>query len=165
MDNPLEVQKFLKNLTVLYVEDEEETVKQGTNLLSRYVGKLLTASNGVNGLSACIEHNPDIIISDIQMPIMDGLSMSRKIREKNKNIPIIILTAFNQAEYMIESIEIGIDKYVAKPVDGSKLYEALLSCAYHLLLKEQVKLAREMMNVDWQRLTDILDRVLTDKLT
>ncbi|MCD8541162.1 MAG: response regulator, partial [Aliarcobacter cryaerophilus] len=76
----------------------------------------------------------DLIISDINMPILNGLEMIKKIKDINKNVPIIVTTAFSNKEYLLEAIDIGVDKYVLKPVDVSKLLQAMSqSLNYHEL--------------------------------
>lgn len=139
MKDVAEDQQYLKKLTVLYVEDDADVVEQTGRFLSRYCGTLVTASNGVEGLEFSRQHHPDIIITDIRMPIMDGLTMTRVIRESDNSIPIIVMTAFDQADYLMESINIGIDGYVTKPVETARLLTALYKCAHRLRIDEALK--------------------------
>ena len=125
-------QNYLKPLTVLYVEDGVETRKQFSEFLHRPVGTLITASNGAEGLEAFKKHEPDIVITDILMPTMDGLTMAQGIRELAPSVPIIVITAFEQTDYMMRAINIGIDKYVTKPVNSYLLFESLWECAHRL---------------------------------
>ena len=136
-------QKFLKTLTVLYVEDDEDTRKQFTEFLGRPVGKLLTAADGVEGLEAFRRHSPDIVITDILMPLMDGLTMAQHILEMAPSVPIIVLTAFEQSDYLMRAINIGIDKYVTKPVNSYRLFESMLECAHRLRAEQQLKLQHQ----------------------
>ena len=152
-----EVQSYLKSLTVLYVEDEEMSRELFSESLSRLVGTLISVENGSKALEAYRQKRPDIIISDIRMPVMDGLAMASKIREFDRSVPIILLTAFDQGDYLIKSINIGIDKYVTKPVDAGKFQEALLSCANRLLIEEKLKQAQELLKDKRQRLIYILE--------
>jgi two-component system cell cycle response regulator len=105
-------QNHLKTLKVLYVEDDPDTRKQCSDFLTRPVGTLITASNGAEGLEAFIKNRPDIVITDIMMPVMDGLTMAKEIRGIAPTVPIIVITAFEQTDYMMRAINIGIDKYV-----------------------------------------------------
>ena len=129
----------LKSLTLLYVEDDEDCREEFSELLSRSVGKLITATNGLEGIEAFNRHHPDIILADISMPVMDGLAMAEKIREADKSVPIIVLTAFEQNDYLMKSINIGIDRYLTKPVDIHKLQETLLTFARRLAAEKQLK--------------------------
>ena len=123
MDSATQDQEYLKKLTVLYVEDEDDVREQFTVFLKRFVGVLVTARDGVEGIEAHQAYQPDIIITDIIMPNMDGLTMIQEIRKFDNDIPIIVLTAFEQVDYLKRSINIGVDKYVTKPVNGFQLQE------------------------------------------
>lgn len=141
MNNNTQDHEYLKSLTVLYVEDDEDARKLFTVFLKRITGVLITADDGKEGLAAYHAHHPHIIITDIQMPNMDGITMAREIRALNKSVPIIILTAFEEVDYLKSSINIGVDNYITKPVDGNKLNEILLSCAHRLLAEETLQYA------------------------
>lgn len=134
-------QEFLKNCTLLYVEDEEDARDQFSYFLSDSVGNLVVATNGKEGLEAYGSKHPRIIITDIQMPFMDGLSMVREIRENDRTIPVIVLTAFEEIDYLKRSINIGVDKFLTKPVDAIELQDALLECARRLMSEEALRSA------------------------
>lgn len=134
-------QEYLKSLTVLYVEDEEDAREQFTQFLRRIVGMLIVARDGAEGLEAYHSHHPHIIITDIQMPNMDGLTMAREIRHSDRNVQILLLTAFEDVDYLKRSINVGVDKYVTKPVNGFQLHETLLECAHSLLAEEALQCA------------------------
>jgi signal transduction histidine kinase len=129
---------FLRTLTLLYVEDDELTQATLGQILRRRVGRLLTASDGLAGLTTYCAELPDLVLTDIQMPLMDGLAMSEQIRRLSKTVPILVTTAFEQADYFISSIELGIDKYLAKPVEVRHLDAALLACAHRLRADKQL---------------------------
>ncbi len=112
---------LFKNVTLLYVEDDLMTLEEISFFLKKYVKTLLIAKNGKEGLELFKEHNPDMVITDIQMPIMNGLEMSEKIFEINPNIPIAITTAFSDGNYIMRAIELGIDKYIIKPINMQEL--------------------------------------------
>jgi len=138
--------EHLKSLTFLYVEDEEDVREQFGQFLCRLSAKLITARNGIEGVNAYHEHAPDIIITDIHMPEMDGLSMVSKIREQDKTVPIIVLTAFGQSSYLIKSIDLGVEKYITKPVYIQEFQEALLACAHQMLKKQQKQACQEIIS-------------------
>ncbi len=140
-----DVQAYMKSLTVLYVEDEEASREMGSEFLSRIVGVLITANNGEEGLKAYRDHKPDIVITDIKMPIMDGLTMLRKIGalDKERLVPFIILTAFQEVKFLEKSIDLGVHKYVTKPVDICQFRETLLECAHRLLVKKVLHQAHD----------------------
>ncbi len=138
-------QEYLKSLTLLYVEDENNTREMGSEFLSRLVGMLITAKNGAEGLNAYREHNPDIVITDIQMPIMDGLTMIQKIRDLDNNtyVPVLVMSAFEQIDYLKRSIPLGAFDYVVKPLEPDKFTATLLACARHLLEKKTMHQAHD----------------------
>ncbi|MEI6211089.1 MAG: response regulator [bacterium] len=145
-------QMDLKTRTVLYVEDDAETREQFIELLTRPVGTLITAADGAEGLAAFIKHAPDIVITDILMPRMDGLTMARKIRNLAPTVPIIVMTAFEQTDYMLRAITIGIDRYVAKPVNSDLLFESLLACVHRLRAEQQLKLQHQLeIREEWSK--------------
>lgn len=146
-------QEHLKTLTILYVEDEEDTQEQFKQFLIRFAGHLVTASNGAEGLAAYHQHHPDIIITDIQMPVMDGLEMVHELRGLDMAVPVIILTAFEQIDYLKRSINLGVNKYLSKPVNGFELRDTLFECAR--LLREK-KLVESAARIDL--LTGLVNR-------
>ena len=126
----------LKNITVLYVEDEKDLREVTSSILQSFTKNQYIATNGQEGYELFLKHDSDIdlIISDINMPILNGLEMIKKIKDINKNVPIIVTTAFSNKEYLLEAIDIGVDKYILKPVDVSKLLQAMSqSLNYHEL--------------------------------
>ncbi len=127
---------ILKNITILYAEDEAALREITLNILKGFTKKQLVAENGAEGLELFKQNESeiDIIITDVNMPIMNGLEMIREIKKINPNIPIIVATAFSNTEYLLEAIDIGVDKYVLKPIDMKKLLQLISqSLLYHEL--------------------------------
>lgn len=106
----------LENFTLLYVEDDKQTQEAMSEILRLYLKEVYVASDGYEGLELFKKHSPDIVLTDIQMPIMDGFKMSSEIKSINMSQPIIVLTAFKNIETLRNLIDIGIDKYITKPV-------------------------------------------------
>jgi EAL domain-containing protein (putative c-di-GMP-specific phosphodiesterase class I)/CheY-like chemotaxis protein len=128
--------KRLKNITVLYCEDEENLRTITSNILNKFIKKLFIANDGVEGLETFNNYADeiDIIITDISMPNMGGLEMAKEIKKINPDIPVIVTTAFSSSDYLLEAIDINVDKYVLKPIDIKKLIEAInQSLLYHEL--------------------------------
>ncbi len=109
---------ILKSLTVLFVEDEDKIRTSMGSAMEGIFAKVILAGNGDEGLKKFKKFNPDVIVTDISMPIMDGLDIS-------KDTPIVILSAFSEKEKLLKAIEIGIDKYIIKPIDMEELFEAI----------------------------------------
>ncbi|QKJ22024.1 diguanylate cyclase [Poseidonibacter lekithochrous] len=118
--------ELLSNLTVLYVEDEEMIRDEICYFFKKYVKNFHVAKNGLEGLDSYLEYKPDLIITDIQMPKMNGLEMLKKI--ENKNIPVIITTAYSDIDYFLKAIELNVNKFVIKPIDLMELVFAIQDC-------------------------------------
>lgn len=126
----------LSDVTVLYCEDEDDLRQITSEVIKNFTKHVYLAENGAKGLELFNEHSQeiDLIITDVNMPEMNGLDMAKAIKEINSNIPIIVATAFSNSSYLLESIEIGIDKYVLKPIDIKKLFKVMKqSLLYHEL--------------------------------
>jgi len=117
------------DLTILYVEDETATRTEMEQLLKRRAETVLTAENGAIGPELFHRFNPDLVITDIRMPVMDGLQMALTIRKTNPDIRIIATTAHSDTAFLLEAIEIGIDHYVLKPIDLGKFITAIEKCS------------------------------------
>lgn len=115
-----------QNMTVLYVEDDEFIRAQMTSLLSDIFKNLKVAKNGKEALGIILSTNVDIVITDIIMPVMDGMELVESLRAKAINPKIIVISAIEDAD-MARFDELGVNAFVAKPIEPSKLFAALLS--------------------------------------
>lgn len=143
----------LKSLSLLYVEDDQDTREELAMMLEPWVAALHVAADGEAGLALFTQHRPDLVVTDIQMPRMNGLLMSAEIRRLVPDQPIVVISAYNDVEYLFRAIELGIDKYVTKPVQVTPLLGKLAAMAeVRLALKErehnQVLLAQYKHLVD-----------------
>lgn len=147
---PFNKDRLSQTFCVLYVEDQKNIQDEFVDILSLFVDEIVTASDGQEGLDKYREKKPDIIISDIQMPVMTGLEMIKQIRQTDTDTPIIVTTAFNDNKYLIEAIDLGVEYYLLKPVMLEKLEDRLSSIkkrllqrreldAYHSYLEERVE--------------------------
>ncbi|EGS1410426.1 response regulator transcription factor [Campylobacter jejuni] len=114
-----------KELIILVVEDEVKARESMINILSERFSKVIGAQNGDEGLKKFKKFKPDLVITDIAMPIMDGLDVAREIKEISDDVPIVVLSAYSEKERLLRSIDIGIDKYLIKPVDIEELFKVL----------------------------------------
>lgn len=153
----------LAEFTVLYVEDDADIRDLLTPLLRRRVRRLYVAEDGEQGLAAFDRHRPDIVISDVLMPQMDGLAMCREIRRRNESTPIILTTALNDTDNLMRAIEIGVDRYVVKPVNAERLLAALENGAERVLADRTRRLASAVLEAtsDAVLITDAGGRVVS----
>ena len=117
--------EVLESLNLLYVEDDTSTREELAMMLEPWVGQLHVAADGKEGLELFKAKHPDIVITDIQMPRLSGLAMSSEIRLLVPDQPIVIVSAYNDVEYLFRAIELGIDQYITKPVNVERLLEKL----------------------------------------
>lgn len=122
-------QAFLKQQSILFVEDDPFTRSMVAEFLQRLVGTLLVAENGRQGLALYREHRPVIVLTDLLMPDMDGLTMGEMILAEDPSALLIALTAFDESPYLDKAVEIGFHAYITKPASGLQLRETLLQCA------------------------------------
>lgn len=134
-----EESNLIDKLSILYVEDEDSIRERLSRFLNRRTQKLYLASNGSEGLDMYFELRPDIIITDIRMPMMDGLTMAEKIRESDRDIPIIITTGHNDEEFFLRSIDIGIDKYIKKPINFKEFIQVLIRTAKMVIQQKEIE--------------------------
>ena len=117
-----------KNIKILYVEDDEIARENGVEYLQNFFEQIYEAKDAIVALQLYEKYQPDIIITDIQMPKLNGLEFVQRIREKNDEVQIIILTAFCDKDYLLKAIELGLVKYLVKPVREKEFEEALFLC-------------------------------------
>lgn len=154
-----ELVEELKKLTVLYVEDEPDVQSALASIIKRRSGDLILASNGQEGYEAFVEHAPDLIITDIKMPIMDGLEMSKKIREHSRSVPIIITTAFNDTSFLLDAIDTGINQFVLKPIDSEKLFSAIMHCVREITYEARLEKSNMELTKNLKMLTEYKNAV------
>lgn len=140
---------ILKNITLLYVEDDDTVREDLSSLLSNFFKRVYTAEDGIEGLSLYKEKldDIDIIVSDINMPRLTGIQMLEKIREFDKNVPVILATAYSDNDFLIDAIKLKVSAYIIKPLDIRKLMESLNDLAKNIHAQSLIKQQnRELKN-------------------
>ncbi|MDD3465712.1 MAG: response regulator, partial [Campylobacterales bacterium] len=130
-------------ISLLYVEDETAIREQFERLLKRVVKDVKSAANGEEGLELFKSYKPDVVMTDIKMPKVNGLEMSRGIREINKTVPIIITTAHSEFEFLVEAIGIGVSDFLPKPVDTENLISTLQKKSHDIYLEKELEKERK----------------------
>lgn len=118
----------LKNIKILYIDDEDLIRSNAVEYLEFYCDNVYEAKDGLEGIEVYEKFKPDIIITDIKMPKLNGLEMVRQIRQKDKTTRIIVATAFLETSYLLDAIDLGLVKYLTKPITEDKLLPILKSC-------------------------------------
>lgn len=124
--------KQIKDSSVLYVEDDAIAREQISKFIKTQCKKIYTASNGLAAFELYKRHNPDIVISDIEMPKLNGLELARKIRGVSLSTQIIIITAHKKPEYLLEAVNLQLTQYIVKPLSIEKITTALELTANYL---------------------------------
>lgn len=137
-------QNSAKNISLLYVEDDLAIASIMSRYLKHLVSEVYMAKDGKEGLELFMRHRPSLIITDVMMPRMNGLEMSRAIREMDEEARIIITSAYDDGEYFMEAINIGVDDFVIKPVERNKITEVLKKHIKEIGLRERIKEADDM---------------------
>ncbi len=125
----------------MYVEDDDITRKMVMLMVGAKFPDLavIVAKNGLEGLELFKSHKPEIVLTDVRMPLMDGILMAREIKKLRKETRIIIITADCDINRMMEAIDIGINHYVMKPINKTKLVAALEACVNSIRQERQVR--------------------------
>jgi len=123
----------LSKLVILFVEDEDDLRNALESAIGDEFTKFITARDGDDGLKKFKKYKPDVVITDIMMPVMDGLAMAKEIKKLSKQTPVVILSAFSEKERLLGAIDAGIDKYLIKPIDPDELLTVLRALAKELL--------------------------------
>jgi PAS domain S-box-containing protein len=143
----------IKSLSLLYVEDDPATREEMAIMLEPWVGKLHVAVDGRDGLDVFKAFRPDIVVTDIQMPRVSGLAMSGEIRRIAPGQPIVVVSAYNDVEYLFRAIELGIDHYITKPVNFERLLEKLAVLA-SVLLSVRERQRNQVLLEQYKQLVD-----------
>ncbi len=123
--------EFTKTLKILYVEDNEEARIQTLKMLHNFFSHIDTAVDGLNGLEKFSAYHDntgnfyDLIISDINMPNMDGITMSKEIVKQNPQQQIIVISAFNDTKNFEAALASGVTHYIHKPIELKALISTI----------------------------------------
>lgn len=115
----------LTDLTVLYVEDEPDLRDQVAFALRMHFAQILIADNGVEAIGVIRRKAPDVVVTDIRMPEMDGLALASRLKGEFPALPVVLCTALHETDHLLKAIELGISAYVSKPIDFDKLRQAI----------------------------------------
>ena len=149
------------NISILYVEDEPDARKNISEIISRRVSKIYIASNGLEALELYKKHKPDLVLSDIQMPKMNGLELTEKIKQINPKAKIILITAFTDTSYLLKSIALQVDGFIVKPVRKAKLL-ATIKKQSDIILLEKKNIEQEKAIIDSEERYRLLTETIND---
>ncbi|EDZ63080.1 response regulator receiver (CheY-like) modulated diguanylate cyclase [Sulfurimonas gotlandica GD1] len=177
-----ELLKISKTIKLLYVEDKEDVRESTSELLERFVGYVDVAVDGREGIQKYIDFHKDngqyydLVISDIDMPHMNGIEMTRAISEINKEQAILIISAFSNSEMLINLIDIGINKFIQKPTKDHEFFLVLSKMLNDISIEKEnieniknIKLSNikleEKIQQELSKNIELNALAITDKLT
>ncbi len=133
-----ELSKLLKEITILYVEDENEAKSEISQTLENFSKRILLASNGEEALHIYRNNDIQLIITDLQMPLMNGIKFVEAVRGEDLYTPVIILTAHSSTDYLLPCANLNIQAYIIKPINFQKLKNALYKVIEYLNLTSNI---------------------------
>jgi len=139
---------ILKQCSLLYAEDKIDVQKNISEYLNHFFKTIYLASDGREALQKYHQYHPDALLLDIDMPHMDGLEVAQEIRKKNKDIPIIILTAFTDTDKLLPATELKLTKYLQKPI-SPKAFDEALELLSQELIESSSKIEYLEENFSW----------------
>jgi len=137
MCNIKELTKSSIELKILYVEDDESARIKTLQLLKNFFRDITIAINGKDGIEKFSNDVFDLVITDINMPYMNGIEMLKKIREVDKDIPCLILSAHDDSEYFVDAIKLSLDGYILKPIEITQFTDILYKIIDKIRLKSE----------------------------
>ena len=163
-----EVYEYTKNLNILYVEDELNLLEDTKVILEKFFHIVVTAVDGIDGLNKYKVYKEkynkdfDLIITDINMPNMDGLTMIEKIRKENQGISIVVLSAHEDTEYLLKSIDLQVDGFLSKPI----IFEKYIKTIYKIAKNIDIKKELDNYKIDLERKvrSQVLDLIKKDNI-
>ncbi|RLA76350.1 MAG: REC domain-containing phosphodiesterase [Epsilonproteobacteria bacterium] len=151
---------YAKKLKVLYIEDNEDARESTLGLLNNIFTNIVTAINGEDGLEKFKSDSFDLVLTDINMPKMNGLDMISHIRKINSEIPIIVISAYNESGYFIETIKLGVEGYLLKPINFKQFLNMIQKSLERIQLKDELREYHNNLELKIQQQTQALSQQL-----
>ena len=141
--------------TILIIEDEKHIGNYMETIVISNQYKALRAMNGLQGLSLCTSHHPDLILLDLGLPDMDGMEVLQRIRGFS-NIPVIVVSARNQEREKVAVLDGGADDYITKPFGSEELLARIRTALRHSarvasIAPQEQKYSREGLEIDFEK--------------
>jgi len=130
-------------ITLLYIEDDMDIQAVYLDAIKEHVDHVHVAYDGEEGYELYLSLKPDIILLDINMPKLDGLSLAKKIRQLDNDVKIIVTSAHSEQDKLLQAIELYLIKYILKPIDPLLLKDALLKAKNEVLSSRVSEVSQE----------------------
>lgn len=155
------------NISVLFVEDEKVLRIIYQKILQHYVEEIYLAEDGEEGLELYHQHHPDLIISDIQLPRINGLEMIEEIRKRDEETKIIIISAYSEASYFIDAIKLQVNGFLLKPIERESLLQQVRNISKVINLEREYKVQqakREEAEENLKQLNQELEKRIEESI-
>jgi len=129
---------ILKRLSILLVEDNAIMRKEVSDMLRLFFRDVFIAENGESAFCCYEDEKPDIVLSDIKMPLMDGVTLARKIRQNDFETPIVLLSSYSDQNTLLSSLNTGVNGYLLKPLNLSDMLSLFTKLSKQIILKDPV---------------------------
>ncbi|MCX6076936.1 MAG: diguanylate cyclase [Campylobacterales bacterium] len=139
--------KYAKKYSVLYVDDDKPYRELMKDILDMFFDTVIIAENGAEALKLYKEFTPNIVITDIVMPKLNGLQLIEEIQKINSEVGFIILTGFIENVHLLKALELGVDKYLIKPIDKEKFFARLYETIFDLEFINRFDMMQEEMEL------------------
>ncbi len=160
------LKKMTKDLKLLYVEDDEMARKSMLEMLGNFFSNVSVAVNGQDGLEKFQTTAFDLVLTDINMPRMTGLEMLSEIRKVDRGLPVLILSAYNDAELFLNALKLGSSDYILKPLEHNQFLMALQKVVEQIDLKKQIKnYQKELEEEVTLRTQELYEKLYFDDIT
>jgi len=161
-----QIKDITKDLKVLLVEDDEKVLDITLKILGTFFPNIQTAIDGQDGLEKFKLNSHNLVITDISMPKMDGLEMIKAMREIDDTLDVVILSAMNEPKAIVESLKLGIDGYLFKPLSFNKFIEVMENVFHKEAIKSKLVSYDTNLNDEIQkRALELNKEIITDKIT
>ncbi len=138
------LEEYAKNISILFVEDDISISKEMELLLKEIFSNVKIAFDGEEAIEEYYDYYEknnkyfDLVLTDIQMPNMNGIELIKHIYKKNKNQKIIVLSAHNESNYLIELVNLGIYRFILKPMDYNSFVEVIFKVSKEIFMEKNV---------------------------
>ncbi|PHR58560.1 MAG: hypothetical protein COA44_03730 [Arcobacter sp.] len=156
--NISKLKTYAENISVLYVEDDEIIQEEMTRVLSRFFPKVDLAQNGEDGLHSYNENPYDLVISDINMPIMNGIEMIKELNKYEDSPVILVTSAYNDTDYLMQLINLNITKFVMKPFNAKDFLIGLYYIVEQIFFKKEYAIMQEKLKLSNQTLEQMQEK-------
>lgn len=155
-----------KSLDLLYVEDDASSREEIKDIFAMFFKSVTTAADGVEALEYFKKSSYDLVVTDINMPRMDGIELTQEIRKIDRFQKILMLSAHNSADFLLKSIELNVDGFILKPLSMQQFVDSLTRTATDIHASKALKNYQEELEKEVLLKTqEIMHSVVTDKLT